>query len=157
VTAQTSSPPPSPFPSNPSANCDSSAFFNNITYVAPKVPTLYTVLSAGQHATNPAVYGTYTHPFVLEKDQVVDIVVNNLDPGKHPFHLHGHTFQVIWRSEEEAGTFADSDVSAADFVKVPMKRDTVVLRPNGNMVLRFKADNPGMSQTPNNPILLPWL
>ncbi|EAQ86962.1 hypothetical protein CHGG_08215 [Chaetomium globosum CBS 148.51] len=60
------------------------AFFNNITYVAPKVPTLYTVLTAGEHATNPAVYGTYTHPFVLEKGQVVDIVLNNLDPGKHP-------------------------------------------------------------------------
>ncbi|KAK4122896.1 multicopper oxidase [Parathielavia appendiculata] len=120
------------------------AFFNNITYVAPKVPTLYTVLTAGSYATDPAVYGTYTHPFVLEKDQVVDIVLNNLDPGKHPFHLHGHAFQVIWRSQDEAGTFADSNVTAADFASVPMKRDTVVLRPNGNMVLRFKADNPGV-------------
>jgi hypothetical protein len=72
-------------------------------------------------------------------------VINNLDPGKHPFHLHGHAFQVIWRSEEEAGPFADSGVSAADYAPVPMKRDTAVVRPNGNMVLRFKADNPGMS------------
>ncbi|KAK4042729.1 multicopper like protein [Parachaetomium inaequale] len=120
------------------------AFFNNITYVGPKVPTLYTALTAGEHATNPAVYGTYTHSFVLEQDQIVDIVLNNLDPGKHPFHLHGHTFQVIWRSPDEAGTFADSNVTAADYPRVPMKRDTVVLHPNGNMVLRFKSDNPGV-------------
>jgi iron transport multicopper oxidase len=122
----------------------SSAFFNNITYVAPKVPTLYTALTAGDLATNPAVYGTYTHSFVLEQDQVIDIVLNNLDPGKHPFHLHGHTFQVIWRSPDEAGTFADSNVTTADYPRVPIKRDTVVLHPNGNMVLRFRSDNPGI-------------
>lgn len=103
------------------------------------------MLSAGEHATNPAVYGTYTHSFVLEKDQVVDLVINNLDPGKHPFHLHGHTFQVIWRSEDEAGTFADSNVGPADYPKTPMRRDTIVVHPNGNLVLRFKSDNPGMS------------
>ncbi|KAJ4306691.1 ferroxidase fet3 [Collariella sp. IMI 366227] len=120
------------------------AFFNNITYQAAVVPTLYTALSAGELATNPAVYGTYTNSFVLHKDQVIDIVVNNLDPGKHPFHLHGHHFQVIWRSEDEAGTFADSNVTAADFAPIPMKRDTVVVHPNGNMVLRFKSDNPGI-------------
>jgi iron transport multicopper oxidase len=108
------------------------------------VPTLYTVLSAGDLATDAAVYGRYTHSFVLERDQVVDIVVNNLDTGKHPFHLHGHAFQVVWRSDDDAGTFADSHVTAAkDFPRVPMKRDTAVLRPGGNMVLRFKSDNPG--------------
>ncbi|KAL2130816.1 hypothetical protein VTI74DRAFT_5927 [Chaetomium olivicolor] len=120
------------------------AFFNNITYQPPVVPTLYTALSAGELATNPSVYGTYTHTFVLQKDHVVDIVLNNLDPGKHPFHLHGHHFQVIWRSKDEAGTFADSNVTAADFARVPMKRDTVVVHPNGNMVLRFTSNNPGV-------------
>ncbi|KAK3683920.1 Cupredoxin [Podospora appendiculata] len=120
------------------------AFFNNITYVSPKVPTLYTVLSAGDLATDPAVYGEYTHPFVLEKDQVVEIIVNNLDSGRHPFHLHGHAFQAVWRSEEEAGTFQDSGVTDADFPKTPMRRDTFVLYPDGNVVLRFKASNPGV-------------
>ncbi|SPQ20545.1 d799b6eb-bd37-4da1-9294-1a8cf6b4c133 [Thermothielavioides terrestris] len=120
------------------------AFFNDITYVSPKVPTLYTALSAGDLATNSAVYGTYTHPLVLEKDQVVEILINNLDSGKHPFHLHGHEFQVIWRSDDDAGTFADSNVTADAFPAIPMKRDTVVVRPNGNMVLRFKSNNPGI-------------
>ena len=108
------------------------------------MPTLYTVLSAGDLATNPMVYGEYTHPFVLEKDQIVELVVNNLDSGRHPFHLHGRAFQAVWRSEEAAGTFEDSNVDSASFSKIPMRRDTVVLFPEGNIVLRFKADNPGM-------------
>ena len=58
-----------------------SAFFNNITYTSPVVPTLYTVMSAGTNASNAAIYGEYTNPFVLEKDQVIEIVVNNNDTG----------------------------------------------------------------------------
>ncbi|CAN8103463.1 unnamed protein product [Discula destructiva] len=120
------------------------AFFNNITYKAPKVPTLYTALSSGQDASNSAVYGVWTHPFVLEKGEIVQIVVDNADTGKHPFHLHGHAFQAVWRSEEEAGLFADSNVTEADFPQMPMRRDTFVLHPEGNIVLRFRADNPGI-------------
>ncbi len=120
------------------------AFFNNITYTMPKVPTLYSVLSSGEDATNPAVYGTYTNPFVLEKGQIVQIVVNNLDSGRHPFHLHGHQFQAIYRSKEEGGTFEDQKVGVDAYTKKPMRRDTLVIWPNGNMVLRFKADNPGV-------------
>ncbi|KJZ80330.1 hypothetical protein HIM_00180 [Hirsutella minnesotensis 3608] len=120
------------------------AFFNNITYVEPKVPSLYSALSAGELATNPAVYGEYTQPFVLKKGEVVQIVVNNLDPGRHPFHLHGHNFQAVYRSEEEAGTFKDAGVAEDKLPKVPMRRDTLVVWPNGNIVLRFRADNPGI-------------
>jgi iron transport multicopper oxidase len=120
------------------------AFFNNITYAYPKVPTLYTALSAGEQANDPRIYGEYTHPFVLKKDEVVQIVVNNLDSGRHPFHLHGHNFQAIYRSNESAGTFEDEGgETGRAYPKVPMRRDTMVIWPNGNMVLRFKADNPG--------------
>lgn len=120
------------------------AFFGDITYKEPKVPTLYTVLGSGGNASNAEVYGTWTHSFVLEKGQVVQIVVDNDDTGKHPFHLHGHAFQAVWRSEEDAGHFADSNVTEADFPTTPMRRDTFVLYPGGNIVLRFRADNPGM-------------
>ncbi|KAL8947295.1 MAG: hypothetical protein Q9222_006412 [Ikaeria aurantiellina] len=116
------------------------AFFNDITYSRPKVPTLYSALTSGNMATNPAVYGTNTNAFVLEKDQVVEIVLNNMDPGKHPFHLHGHAFQTVVRSEEEAGMYVYNET----FPEFPMRRDTVMVNPNGNIVLRFKADNPGI-------------
>jgi iron transport multicopper oxidase len=115
-------------------------FQNGISYVRPKVPTLYTALTTGDVATNSEVYGRDTHPFVLDKGQVIDIVLNNNDPGKHPFHLHGHTFQLIARSQDDKGFYA-ANVS---FPQTPMRRDTVLVRPNGNMVLRFRADNPGI-------------
>lgn len=107
------------------------------------MPTLYTALSSGSLATDATVYGTYTHSFVLERGQVVQIVVDNDDTGKHPFHLHGHAFQAVWRSPENAGFFADSNATDADFAPVPMRRDTFVVYPQGNIVLRFRADNPG--------------
>lgn len=120
---------------------DNSAFFNGISYTTPVVPTLYSVLSSGVGASNPLVYGTYTNPHVLNKDSIVDIVLNNDDKGKHPFHLHGHAFQVIYRSDQDAGHFDPGNHSA--YPNTPMRRDTVAIRPGGNFVLRFKADNPG--------------
>ncbi|KAF7520062.1 hypothetical protein G7054_g12891 [Neopestalotiopsis clavispora] len=118
------------------------AFFNDITYTAPKVPTLFTALSAGENATDPTVYGYYTQPFVLDYQNTIDIVLNNDDTGKHPFHLHGHTFQVIYRSDDDAGHWDSETMS--DFPAVPMRRDTVIVPPSGNFVVRFKADNPGV-------------
>ena len=131
----------------------------------PKVPSLYTALTVGkEHAANPIVYGTNSIAHVLEHNQVIEIIVNNADDGTHPFHLHGHNFQLIHRSEEDAGPFeraksgdlgnrrADSKgrmseagtVVDAAFPKVPMRRDTVYVRGNGNIVLRFRSDNPGV-------------
>jgi hypothetical protein len=54
-----------------------SAFFQNISYVSQKVPTLYTVMSTGENATNPAVYGEFSNSFVLGHNQINEIVVNN--------------------------------------------------------------------------------
>ncbi|CAO2652411.1 Nn.00g006940.m01.CDS01 [Neocucurbitaria sp. VM-36] len=118
------------------------AFFNDITYVSPKVPSLYTVLSTGSNATNPTVYGSNTNSFVLGHNEVIEIVLNNDDPGKHPFHLHGHAFQVVERSEDEAG-FYDPETTST-LPDTPMRRDTILVRPNGFIRLRFKSDNPGV-------------
>ena len=121
------------------------AFFNNLTWTAPVVPTIYTVLSAPPSLlNNPTIYGSNTNTYVLEKNGVVEIIINNQDPGKHPFHLHGHAFQLITRSEEEAGDFDPTNTTQTNFAAVPMRRDTVLVRPNGHLVLRFRADNPGV-------------
>ena len=123
------------------------AFFNNITYTTPKVPTLLSVLSAGDAASNELVYGTNTNSFVLQGGDVVDIVLNNLDTGKHPFHLHGHVFQLIERHEEIPDTedpVAYNSTDHADWPEYPMLRDTVYVRPQSYIVMRFKADNPGV-------------
>ncbi|KAF3937579.1 Laccase-4 [Dactylella cylindrospora] len=119
------------------------AFFNGFTYVPPKVPTLYTALKAGNLTSNPEIYGRDTITSVFKHHDVVELIVNNNDPGKHPFHLHGHTFQLIYRSDVDAGLYNASDPSV-EFAKKPMRRDTVLINPGGNMVLRFRADNPGI-------------
>ena len=117
------------------------AFFNNITYVRPVVPTLYSVLSSGSLATNPTIYGSQTHTFVLSHNQIIEIVVNNHDTGKHPFHLHGHAFQAVARGEDDSGDYNAANTSLP---AIPMRRDTFMVRPNGHVVLRFRADNPGV-------------
>jgi iron transport multicopper oxidase len=118
------------------------AFFNDVTYVTPKVPTIYSVLSTGANATDPLIYGSNTNSFILGSNEVVEIVINNDDPGKHPFHLHGHAFQVVERSEDDAGFYDPNN--ATSLSSTPMKRDTILVRPNGFAVLRFRADSPGV-------------
>lgn len=129
------------------------AFLNNITYTPAKVPSLYTVMSSGDLATNDEIYGDFTHSVVLEHNEVIEIVLNNGDTGSHPFHLHGHNFQVITRQPSYGAHFynlLNSDPVPYDptnhtaFPASPMRRDTVVLPPHGYLVIRFVADNPGV-------------
>jgi iron transport multicopper oxidase len=122
------------------------AFFNDITYVRPKVPTIYTVMTSGNMASNPVIYGSSTNTFVLKHNDVVEIVLNNHDPGKHPFHLHGHVFQAIARGEEDSGDWDPRAVTNGSLTlpRFPMRRDVLLVRPNGHIVLRFRADNPGV-------------
>ena len=107
----------------------------------PKVPTLYSVLTSGSAATDPAIYGTDSLAYIVQKNDVVDIILNNADVGKHPFHLHGRNFQLIHRSTDNAGPFDPNN--HPPFASVPMRRDTVTLNPMGNFVLRYRANNPG--------------
>lgn len=122
------------------------AFFNDITFVAPKVPTLYTVLTSGNLSTDATIYGANTHPLILEHNQVVEVVLNNRDPGKHPFHLHGHVFQVLTRGEDESGDWDPEALNngSVTYPATPMRRDTLLVRPNGHFVIRFRSDNPGV-------------
>lgn len=116
-----------------------------MTYVVPKVPSLYSALTLGDdEAADPRPYGSYTSAHVLAHNQVIEIVLNNLDDGRHPFHLHGHNFQLVHRSEADAGTYVESPKDALTVPKSPMRRDTVTVEPNGNIVLRFRSDNPGV-------------
>lgn len=125
------------------------AFFNNITYVGPKIPTLGTVMSAEDDATalSAEIYGSNTHSIVLQKDEIVEVVLNNLDTGVHPFHLHGHFFQVYERGPD----YSEADAPVLYNSSIPYTprehsafRDTLYVRPQSYFVIRFKADNPGV-------------
>ncbi|EGV63682.1 multicopper oxidase [Yamadazyma tenuis ATCC 10573] len=125
------------------------AFFNDISYTAPKVPTLYSVMSSGKYSNVVDIYGSNTNAVVLQKDEVVEIVLNNRDPGKHPFHLHGHVFQIIKRSEkgdddDNPIVYDPSNPEHKQYPEYPLRRDTLLANPNGFIILRFKATNPGV-------------
>ncbi|KAI1671050.1 Iron transport multicopper oxidase FET3 [Pyrenophora tritici-repentis] len=100
------------------------------------------VLSTGANATDAVIYGSNTNSFVLAQNQVVEIVLNNNDPGKHPFHLHGHVFQVVTRSAADSGPYDATNTTTPS--PTPMRRDTILVHPNGHVVLRFRSDNPGV-------------
>lgn len=119
-----------------------SAAFNNVPYVAPAVPSLYSVLSSGEFATSLSTYGSATNAYILEKGDVVELILNNQDTGKHPFHLHGHNFQTVIREDDDWGDYQPSNHSALP--AVPMRRDVLMARPTSNFVIRFVADNPGV-------------
>ena len=132
------------------------AFLDNISYVKPKVPTLYSVFSGGDTnlSTSPEIYGKYTHPAVLGHNHVIDIVLNNADTGSHPFHLHGHNFQLLARDPPYGQHFFDYEALSSPvpydpwnhsaFPPYPARRDTFVLPPQGSFVVRYVANNPGV-------------
>ncbi|KAF8524707.1 multicopper oxidase 2A [Hysterangium stoloniferum] len=74
---------------------------------------------------------------VEDSIQVLDLRVDNLDDGDHPFHLHGHRPWIM-------GTGAGRYVGQAIDDPNPLRRDTVLIPAYSYMVLRFVTDNPGL-------------
>ena len=82
----------------------------------------------------------------------VDIILNNLDEGAHPFHLHGHDFYILashrsehgWGSYSPWATAGSSSIAPELNLINPVKKDTVSVPRRGYVILRFRADNPGI-------------
>ncbi|KAM0217584.1 hypothetical protein ACHAQD_007327 [Fusarium lateritium] len=81
----------------------------------------------------------------------VDIVINNLDDGAHPFHLHGYSFYVLstYRDEGRGGwgsynPFSGEAPPNGLDLDSPLRKDTVSVPRRGHVVLTFVADNPGI-------------
>ncbi|KAJ2354539.1 ferroxidase fet3 [Coemansia erecta] len=113
--------------------------FNNITYRAPGVPTVLTALTAGKQALNPQIYGHQTNTYVLRHMDVVQVTIANHDYYSHPFHLHGHVFQIA-----ETGNIRTQISKQPLDTDAPVRRDTIIVHGGHYAVLRFRADNPGV-------------
>jgi iron transport multicopper oxidase len=114
---------------------------NNLTYIGQKVPTLYSALTVGhKYASNELVYG-HVNPYIIKHNDVVEIVINNLNTNLHPWHLHGHLFQVLERTLPNTGAW---NGTYGQHSPVPVRRDTVMLQDNAYAIIRFKANNPGI-------------
>lgn len=69
----------------------------------------------------------------------VDLVVNSLDDGSHPFHLHGHRF---WILSSGSGHFVGDSASLSP--AGAMRRDTLQIPSYGHAVLRLSTANAGV-------------
>ena len=69
-------------------------------------------------------------PIVLSKDEEIRMVFANTTGMAHPFHLHGHSFRVLGKPGE------------LNLVDPPLK-DTVMVPAHENLVIQWKASNPG--------------
>ncbi|RMD42634.1 hypothetical protein DV735_g2484, partial [Chaetothyriales sp. CBS 134920] len=96
----------------------------------------------------------------------VDVVINNLDDGGHPFHLHGYSFYVLsvfpnptaWSTEKSpfmpggSGLYnynpfkaPPQDSPGGEYnLEDPVMKDTVFIPQRGYAVIRFRADNKGI-------------
>ncbi|KAJ7249604.1 putative laccase 1d precursor [Mycena rebaudengoi] len=107
---------------------DSAAPFfriNNISYLSPSLPVLLQLLSG---AAKPTDFIPSEQVIVLPKNTIVDVTIPN--NASHPFHLHGHNFDVIQQPN-----------SAVFNYKNPARRDVQPI--SGNTTFRFYTDNPG--------------
>ncbi|ORY53401.1 Cupredoxin [Leucosporidium creatinivorum] len=119
------------------------AAFNNITYQSPEVPSIFTAMTMGNDSNNAVAYGPQTHAYTLEKGDVVDLQVINWDANSHPFHLHGHKYQIVRVAQDVSSNDTDLNPPHTEGAANPMRRDTIVVPAGGAVNIRFVADNPG--------------
>ncbi|KAF7341780.1 Laccase 17 [Mycena sanguinolenta] len=101
---------------------------NGVSYVPPDLPTLLKIING---ATTANDFNPTENTFVLERGQVVELRIHGADHGiTHPFHLHGHAFDVV-----------QSASGPTNYVNPP-RRDVIGVD-QGGVIIRFRADNPG--------------
>ncbi|EQL00798.1 Multicopper oxidase family protein [Ophiocordyceps sinensis CO18] len=119
-------------------------FINHTTWEAQTPPLLsLSRQSWDSHQMLPFINWT-------AQPAIVDLVINNLDDGSHPVHLHGHSFRVLssFRAKGRDGwgsynPFESKSPSAIN-LENPLVKDTVTVPRRGHVVVRLAADNPGL-------------
>lgn len=115
------------------------AYINGISFKLPKTPSLFTALM--YHSSNPmngTAFGHECNAKVIRHMDVAELRIMNQDVVTHPMHLHGQFFQIVERG------WLDNPTQFTKSSGWPMRRDTVLVRPHEYVVLRFRADNPGV-------------
>ncbi|KAI0938395.1 hypothetical protein AcV5_000087 [Taiwanofungus camphoratus] len=118
------------------------ALVNGVTYNSPLVPAVLSQLTLGANASVAEAYGPLS--FVVNHLDVVDIVLKNADTGKHPFHLHGHTMQIVNRAADYTSDDPVLNPPIDESQTNPMRRDTVLMPAGSSATFRVIADNPGV-------------
>ncbi|KAJ6526143.1 laccase [Mycena vulgaris] len=97
---------------------------NGIVYTPPSLPTLLNIING---ATKASDFTVGEHTFILVENEVVELRIHGAAHGMtHPFHLHGHVFDVI-KSAEGPENFVN-----------PPRRDVVAVEAGG-VIIRFRG------------------
>ncbi|KAF9236090.1 laccase lcc6 [Melanogaster broomeanus] len=104
---------------------------NGVPYESPTTPVLLQILSGAVSAAQLQPQGSV---YTLPSNKVVEVSFpGTLLAASHPFHLHGHKFDVV----RSAGTAGYNYVD-------PVRRDTVASgSASDNVTIRFTTDNSG--------------
>lgn len=99
---------------------------NGISYLSPSLPVLLQLLSG---AAKPQDFLPSEQVILLPPNKIIDISIPGA--GAHPFHLHGHNFDVILQPNAVTPNFVN-----------PARRDVQPIN-GGNTTFRFFSGNPG--------------
>jgi iron transport multicopper oxidase len=104
---------------------------NGVTFSAPSVPVLLQILSGARRANELLPKGSV---YELPPNKVVELSLPGGAPGSpHPFHLHGHVFDVIRSAGSNQYNYQN-----------PVRRDVVSIGGGlDNVTIRFVTDNSG--------------
>jgi iron transport multicopper oxidase len=105
---------------------------NNASFTPPSVPVLLQILSGARQASELLPNGSV---FTLPPNKVIELSIppGTAPGGPHPFHLHGHAFDVVRSAGSSSYNYAN-----------PVRRDVVSTGITGdNVTIRFVTDNPG--------------
>lgn len=121
--------------------------------------TLWQATDNDGFAADAAGSGGVYHNWGFRLDQQVllvpdgsgaaQVAINSLDAMEHPFHMHGHSVQVVgWgpgRYDPSSSPSSSSQPSATTWnLANPLRRDTFTVPAESHVVIRFRADNPGI-------------
>lgn len=129
-------------------------FFNETTWKPATIPTINQAVHGMRNASTAHLFaadgvssGFSDSQLVVSvpKGRIVDLLIQNLDDGAHPFHLHGHEFWVMAQSPvpPTTGYFPWETYDSLNTTN-PLRRDTLTIGPFGWALLRFEADHEGL-------------
>jgi len=101
---------------------------NNVSFFSPKMPELLQILNGN---TKLVPEGSI---ITVKGQDIVELTIPDTLPvaNAHPFHLHGHAFDVIKSAYQTERNY-----------KNPPRRDVVGVYGDSEVVIRFRADNAG--------------
>jgi iron transport multicopper oxidase len=110
-------------------------YFNNETFIHPINQSLLSLILSNQ-------YQSLSSFIQIENNQIIDLIINNIDYSSHPFHLHGHHVWILKQGNTNDGYLNQS--IHYNITTNTIYRDTFTVNPFSHIIIRFKANNPGI-------------